>query len=590
MRIRRTASTSLTSLISLVLLYMLLIGLVLVFSNEILMDLTFSHSFSSVLVIVVGVLFPVALTVTIVLNIARLIRDKTTGRPGVRFKLRLLLFFFFIVMLSSVPQGILSINFIGSATNLWFSGRTGTALRSAQNIALQYYHEKTANLQDFAGSAVLRTLFQDLSRSPRRVWDGIRTIHPSIDSMQVFGPTGQDIYFVGQPATRLTYSQIQGNKPGEVVKDSTGALSFVRVIVAQPRQGSEQYLVVLSEVLPAGFDRGATEITKSLETFQQLDQMQSVFLVGVILFYGFFSLPLLLLSILVSFFLSDEIIRPIVQLEEATRRVADGDFSYRILSRRGDDLSLLVRSFNQMVSELERSRYKLLQTEKVAAWQEIAQQLAHEIKNPLTPIKLSAERILRKYQQLGSEEREEFGRILEVSVRAIVTEVDGLSNLLGEFRDFSRMPEPQPQPVNVAQAVQETVATYGSISGVTFHHEYLDPQLSAMADPSQLRQVLSNLFKNAIDAMNGTGEVFVRADLVKKGNSLYCRIQVQDTGPGIDPEFHDKVFNPYFTTKKHGTGLGLAIVERIVFDHRGQIWFETEQGLGTTFFIDLPTG
>jgi nitrogen fixation/metabolism regulation signal transduction histidine kinase len=380
-----------------------------------------------------------------------------------------------------------------------------------------------------------------------------------------------------------------------VVKDTIGALSFVRVIVSQPQGGDSsggngRNLVVLSEVLPGGFDRGATEITKSLETFQQLDRFQSVFLVGVILFYGFFSLPLLLLSILVSFFLSDEIIRPIVQLEEATRRVADGDFSYRILSRRGDDLSLLVRSFNQMVSELEKSRHKLLQTEKVAAWQEIAQQLAHEIKNPLTPIKLSAERILRKYHQLGPDEKEEFARILESSVRSIVSEVDGLSSLLSEFRDFSRMPEPQPQPVNVASIVQETVATYGTASGVNFHYEYLDPQISVKADPSQLRQVFGNLFKNALDAMNGKGDIFVRADLVKKGNSLYCRIQVQDTGPGIDPEYHDKVFNPYFTTKKHGTGLGLAIVERIVFDHRGQIWFETEPGLGTTFFVDLPTG
>ncbi|WP_455382364.1 ATP-binding protein, partial [Salinispira pacifica] len=521
---------------------------------------------------------------------ARLIRDKTTGRPGVRFKLRLLLFFFFIVMLSSVPQGILSVNFIGSATNLWFSGQTGTALRSAQSIALQYYHEKTASLQDFADGTVLRTLLQDVSRNPRRVWESIRTIHPSIDAMQVFSPAGENVYFVGQPETRLTYTQIEGNRPGEVVKDSTGVVSFIRVLVAHPASGNNRYRIVLSEVLPPGFDRGATEITKSLETFQQLDQLQTVFLVGVILFYGFFSLPLLLLSILVSFFLSDEIIRPIVQLEEATRRVADGDFSYRILSRRGDDLSLLVRSFNQMVSELERSRYKLLQTEKVAAWQEIAQQLAHEIKNPLTPIKLSAERILRKFRQIGEEDRQEFARILESSVRAIVTEVDGLSNLLGEFRDFSRMPEPQPQRVNVAEVVQEVVATYGSAPGVTFHHEHLDPAISVTADPSQLKQVLGNLFKNAIDAMNGAGEVFIRADLVKKGNTLYCRIQVQDTGPGISPELHDKVFNPYFTTKKHGTGLGLAIVERIVFDHRGQIWFETEQGLGTTFFIDLPTG
>ena len=587
---RRSASASMTSLISLVLLYILLIGLVLLFSNQILTDLTFSHSVSSMLVIFVGVLFPVILIVAIVLNILRVVRDRALGRPGIRFKLRLLLFFFFIVLLSSVPQGILSINFINSTTRLWFSGQTGSALRSGQDIALQYYQEKTGSLAEFSKSNVLRSLLQDVPRNPRRAWDGIRTLAPSIDSMQVFSQTGADIYFAGTNGTKLRYSQIQNSRTGEVVKDSTGTLSFVRVLVYQPQAGADRNAIVLSEVLPPGFDRGATEITSALETFRQLDQLQSLFLLGLVLFYGFFSLPLLLLSVLVSFFLSDEIIRPIVQLEDATRRVADGDFSYRILSRRGDDLSLLVRSFNQMVSELDRSRQKLVQTEKVAAWQEIAQQLAHEIKNPLTPIRLSAERILRKYQQLGLTGQEEFERVLETSVRSIINEVNGLSNLLSEFRDFSRMPEPHLQKVHVSAILQEAVAAYSSSSETLFHTEHVDPAISILADPSQLRQVFGNLLKNSIDSMEGKGEVYIRADLVKKGNSLYCRIQIQDTGPGIPPELHDKVFNPYFTTKKHGTGLGLAIVERIVFDHRGQIWFETERGLGTTFFLDLPEG
>jgi nitrogen fixation/metabolism regulation signal transduction histidine kinase len=554
------------------------------------MDLTFSHTFSSALVIFVGVVFPLVLFISIGLNIARLFRDRALGRPGIRFKLRLLLFFFFIVLLSSVPQGILSINFINSATNLWFSGQTGTALQSAQEIALQYYQDKTDRLSAFSQSGVLRSLLQDVPQNPRRAWDGIRTLEPAVDSMQVFGPSGEDLFFAGSAGTRLRYNQIQNNRIGEVVKDSTGSISFVRVVVRQPAAGTGRNTVVLSEVLPAGFDKSATEITRALETFRQLDRFQGIFLLGVVLFYALFSLPLLLLSILVSFFLSDEIIRPIVQLEEATRRVADGDFSYRILSRRGDDLSLLVRSFNQMVSELERSRQKAMQTEKVATWQEIAQQLAHEIKNPLTPIKLSAERILRKYNQSGPEGSEDFRNVLESSVRSIITEVNGLSNLLSEFRDFSRMPQPMPESIAIAGIVQEVVASYGPTTVVVFHTEHIDPEIKVSADPSQLRQVLGNLFGNAIDAMSGHGDLFVRADLVKKGNSLYCRIQVQDTGPGIAPEYHDKVFNPYFTTKKHGTGLGLAIVERIIFDHRGQIWFETESGLGTTFFIDLPVG
>jgi nitrogen fixation/metabolism regulation signal transduction histidine kinase len=307
--------------------------------------------------------------------------------------------------------------------------------------------------------------------------------------------------------------------------------------------------------------------------------------VAVVVFYVFFSFPILLLSIMISFILSEEIIRPIVNLEEATRRVAEGDFSFRILARSGDELSLLVSSFNRMVSELERSRLKIMQTEKITAWQEIAQQLAHEIKNPLTPIKLSAQRILRKYQNAP----EELGDVLEPGVRSIIREVDSLNHLLQEFRDFARLPNPQRDWVNLHELVEEVAGVYEhSAPELAIQTDGIDRNMMVNADPKQLKQVFGNLFKNAMEAMDRKGQLFVRADLVKKGNSSYCRIQIQDTGPGIHKDSYDKVFNPYFTTKRDGTGLGLSIVERIVFDHKGQIWFETQQGVGTTFFIDLP--
>jgi two-component system nitrogen regulation sensor histidine kinase NtrY len=109
-----------------------------------------------------------------------------------------------------------------------------------------------------------------------------------------------------------------------------------------------------------------------------------------------------------------------------------------------------------------------------------------------------------------------------------------------------------------------------------------------MADADQIRQMFTNLLTNSIEAMPEGGDIRIRADLVKKGNTRYCRILVSDTGVGISEEYKNLVFNPYFTTKAQGTGLGLSIVERIIFDHKGQIWFESEQGKGTTFFIDLP--
>ncbi|MBU1076037.1 MAG: GHKL domain-containing protein, partial [Spirochaetes bacterium] len=113
------------------------------------------------------------------------------------------------------------------------------------------------------------------------------------------------------------------------------------------------------------------------------------------------------------------------------------------------------------------------------------------------------------------------------------------------------------------------------------------PEIILFADKKQFGQIFTNLFKNAIEAMDHSGSIRVLSSLIKKGNSSYCRIQVQDDGPGISPENFEKVFNPYYTTKSTGTGLGLSIVERIVFDHKGSIWFESQLGYGTTFFLDL---
>ncbi len=340
--------------------------------------------------------------------------------------------------------------------------------------------------------------------------------------------------------------------------------------------------------LPAGFEEDAQRLFDSKEIFEQLNRFRDILQAGIILFYFFFSFPILLLSIIVSFLLSEEIIRPIINLEEATRRVAQGDFSIRILSRSGDELANLIDSFNGMVSELDSSKKKLSKTEKIAAWQEIAQRLAHEIKNPLTPIKLAAERIRKKYDEPGRGEGE-LRQVVENSVQAIILEVNNLDRMLKEFNDFAKHPEPKREQIPLKALVEEVTATYAPLAGnVRINTEAVDPALVLFIDPRQFKQVFANLMMNAYKAMPGGGDLTIRADLVKKGKTDYCRIQVRDTGSGIDEAIQGLVFNPYFTTREGGTGLGLSIVERIVFDHNGNIWFETKQGLGTTFFIDLP--
>jgi len=290
------------------------------------------------------------------------------------------------------------------------------------------------------------------------------------------------------------------------------------------------------------------------------------------------------MTIIIAISFTRRVTNPIVELTEATRRVAEGDFSIQILARRGDELGLLIRSFNAMVQDLEKSRAALVKAEKISIWQTMAQQLAHEIKNPLTPIKLSAERVLRRWRN----EPDQIGEIIEDSMMAIIQETEGLASLLNEFRTFSRPMEPSSSWCRIGEALEEVISLYrGSYPEVLFSL-HIASDVTVKIDKNRFSQVLSNLVINAIAAMDSRGSIKIRADLVKKRDLQFCRLSVRDTGKGISRQDSAQVFVPYFTTKESGTGLGLPIVERIVNDHGGVIWFNSAEGAGTTFFVDLP--
>jgi nitrogen fixation/metabolism regulation signal transduction histidine kinase len=283
----------------------------------------------------------------------------------------------------------------------------------------------------------------------------------------------------------------------------------------------------------------------------------------------------------------------------ASRRIAEGDTDIRVARGGIRELDSLGMSFNQMAEQLEEQRAELerehqkledlnLQLQATNRnYMEMLGFVTHELKNPLTPIKLSAQRILRRLS--SDQPPADLTGMVSSSVQSIIHEVDLLDGLLREFSDFARLPEPRRAPVRLAEVAEQTVAVYApSAPSVRFDIEGLPRDLDLQADPEQLRRVFSNLLRNAIHAMPRGGTVTVSADVVRKGESDYCRILFRDTGIGMDDETRRQAFVPYFTTKKEGTGLGLAIVERIVFDHNGQIWIESRVGAGTTVFIDLP--
>ncbi|MBN2508631.1 MAG: two-component sensor histidine kinase, partial [Spirochaetales bacterium] len=485
-------------------------------------------------------------------------------------------------LISSVPQGILALTFTNKAINSWFSPQLGNAIEGGVNLALTYSQEIDRALQSLNDSNIYQGYLRFIEISPQSIWVNISDVSIHVHSLQIFYADDREDFFTGNPVLKLNAAPMAGIDNGLLPKEFRNTLTIQRAIKSYP-VGGQVHRIILSSLYPIDFTTQARDLTSAMRTYNQIEEFRTVYRTALILFYSFFTIPIMLLSFLISFFLSDEITLPIVNLENATRRVMEGDYSFRLIGRRNSVLSILVASFNNMIAELENSRTKMIQTEKVTAWQEIAQRLAHEIKNPLTPIKLSAERIRRRM----NDDPAQLTKIVNTSVDSIIREVESLNHLLAEFRSFARMPSLNPRQIQLEELLLQCLAGYRR-PGIEVSTDGINKTVSVPADREQLKIVFSNLIKNAFDSMGDTGALILRTDLVRKGNSQYCRVQIEDTGCGMDAETQKQVFHPYFTTKKDGTGLGLPIVERIVFDHRGQIWLESQPGIGTTFFIDLP--
>lgn len=291
-------------------------------------------------------------------------------------------------------------------------------------------------------------------------------------------------------------------------------------------------------------------------------------------------------AILVSIWMAARITRPVEQLAHAAREVGAGYVNTKVEIPNTDELGELAEAFNTMTHEIISQRERLVQTERVAAWRELARRLAHELKNPLFPLQITVENLLRARDLPPSE----FEEVFKESTATLLAEIANLKTIIGRFSDFSKMPQPQLQKVQVNDILRQVVTLHDAqfsapgkpMIKAVLQLEQMLPQI--YADPDLLHRVFSNLVLNAIDAMPEGGTLTLRTS--ERGDNV--RIEVADSGTGLTPEECKRLFTPYYTSKQHGTGLGLAIVQSVVSDHHGSIVVESAPGRGATFRIDLP--
>jgi two-component system nitrogen regulation sensor histidine kinase NtrY len=670
------------------------------------------------------------LVILLMRNLIKALVERRRGILGSRFRTKLV---FSLLLLWLVPSGIIfwaALQLIQRSIDGWFNEPMDRLTEASQQIVDTYYDDARTRSDGFARQVAARLRKAGLPEPDQRsnlhdeMGDMLREYAVELLSVD-FGDDAP--YIVLDP--RLSFARSLQDVPPDRLAAAFAGDSFVwqsdyqgghLIRAGQPvtlEDDTVGAVVMVGIFVPGDLAALAEAVTRSNADYRQIRTQKRLIKRVYELVFALITLVVLFSVTWIGLYLARRITEPIQSLAEGTREISSGNLDYRVEVEAGDELGILVESFNRMTADLkagkvmierrnlelsesnrelrERRRYietllqnigagvisldperrittinraavrllgleetpepigvaladllspegraaidplvdavlkdgprdavreaefpvggrtlnlslsatalhgdgdeplgtivvledltDLMRAQKIAAWREVARRLAHEIKNPLTPIQLSAQRIRKKYAERSAD----LDEAVEEGTAAIVNEVAALKNLVDEFARFARLPAPNPVPTDLEEFLTAALAIYDRRHPNVRIVPACEPNLPrALLDQEQMKRVLVNLVDNAVEAMGGEGTVTVAA--LRAPTSGIIRIEVSDDGPGIRPENRDRLFLPYFSTKKRGTGLGLAIVHRIVTDHKGRIRVEDNQPHGARFVIDLP--
>nr|AOO54624.1 signal transduction histidine kinase [uncultured bacterium] len=341
------------------------------------------------------------------------------------------------------------------------------------------------------------------------------------------------------------------------------------------RIGDVNYLVGYRPLSVGGQIRGVLAVP-ALYQQQEIDKelaQRNAFVLGA---YAF----VLSIVIGIALFLANRFSKPLRDLSRAAESVGEGNLDIHLQAPARDEVGDLIRSFNHMTAELKANRENLAKAERELAWKEMAKQVAHEIKNPLTPIKLSIQHLVQAHK-LGAKD---FADILQRVSQTVIEQIDVLTRIASEFSNFARMPERKFERIELNGLVTETINLFREVKGIEFTSHLSPHPAVVVGDQDELRRVFINIVRNSVQAMELGGTISI--DLAVEHQ--LCRIRIADSGPGIPDDVQAKVFQPNFSTKTDGTGLGLAIARKVIEDLDGTITLQSKVGAGTVVEMNIP--
>jgi nitrogen fixation/metabolism regulation signal transduction histidine kinase len=500
-------------------------------------------------------------------------------------KKKITLSFVFIAVLSAMPIVIISSTYFNSSLAKMFSGRTMQAL----NVSVDLTHDVYFRIGNEVNSELVKVKF---------LFENFMLMTGDTDLEKVVGTYKNSnlkiIFFKTSDGTL----QVAENEQPLIKIDNRKLYKFYKTSEASGIRtdrieinGNDiisgmfrfrDLMVVIYIPISDEFKSTEDLFIKAREDYRAIENQKEYFESGAGSFLMFISIIIMGIAYLISLYISGNITSPVLELSSASKQIAMGNNKLFIEKKSDDELGVLVDAFNSMAKQLDENQKFMFQKQKLEAWNEMARKLVHEIKNPLTPIRLSAERM----RKLVKEGNPNMNNAVITGSETIISEVNSLLKLVSEFNNFARLPMKKAELSNLNKLIDESILLFHGYDKVVFSFERDEALSDILIDRGLVRQALNNIISNSIQAFSENGLITITTGIDDSG--VYQMIKIKDNGPGIKSGDIEKIFEPGFTLKKTGTGLGLAIVEKIMFEHEGKIFCSSTEGQGAEFTLMFP--
>lgn len=518
----------------------------------------------------------------------RLWFEKKSIESGAKLQNRIVMMFCLVAAVPTLVISIFSSYFFNFGVQSWFDQKITAVIDKSTEVARSYIEEHKREMKATALSIEddLDKLYYKLSSNPQlfsTILDGQADMR-SLNEAIVF-QTGTNLVLAKASLSfSLAFTTIPGHfieraDRGEIVDISTDP-TRIRILI-KLREYNNSYLLI-GRLIDKGVIDQIDQTDGALEEYKKLKRRITNMQIKFGIIFILITLLLLVGAIIAGVIFASKIVSPIKRLLLATRKVQEGNLSTRVnIDGSGDEISTLSSAFNDMVERIDTQQKELVVAQRYLAWSDVARRVAHEIKNPLTPIQLSTERLSKKFSS-KVDDKEEFIKY----TKTILRHTESIGRIISDFVNFAKMPTPSFEKTDIVKLVSDAVDSYKLTNdGIKYIFATNVENYDFTCDPTQMNQVLVNLFKNASEAFEGEGEKLVYTSVFKDCNLL--TISVKDNGPGISEDMLSKITEAYITTKTKGTGLGLAIVKKIVQDHCGYVEVKNDNGAEIKLIFDL---